>query len=80
VSAHHKHIILTIADDPVSLALDLQPAPGGHVGQVVTINDQPDYTACLAPNLSSYLRLLIDGFRAGRYKQEYGTLTEIDKP
>lgn len=80
VKAHHKHIILTMADDPVSLALDLQPAKGGHVGQVVTINDQPDYTACLAPSLSTYLRLLIDGFRDGRYKrQKDGTLTEKTK-
>ena len=79
VSAHHRHIIITMADDPVSLALDLQPAPGGHVGQVVTFNDQPDYTACLAPSLSSFLRRLIEGFRAGRYQSRGdGVLTEID--
>ncbi|HUT88836.1 MAG TPA: SMI1/KNR4 family protein [Thermoguttaceae bacterium] len=79
VTAHHKHIIITEADDPVSLALDLQPAEGGHVGQVVTINDQPDCTACLAPSLSSFLRMLIDGYRGGRYTQEEdGTLTETD--
>lgn len=78
VTEHHKHIILTMADAPVALGLDLQPAAGGHLGQVVTINDQPEFTACLAPNLSSYLRVLIDGFRAGRYKQQAdGTLTEI---
>ena len=47
------------------------------MGQVVTINDQPDVTACLAPSLSAFLRRLIDGFRAVRYERDDdGTLTE----
>ena len=79
VAAHYRHIIISAADDPVSIGLDLRPAKGGQIGQVVTINDQPDYTACLAPSLSAFLRLLIDGYRAGRFKREEdGTLTETD--
>jgi cell wall assembly regulator SMI1 len=79
VTAHHRHIIITAADDPVSLALDPHPAETGYVGQVVTINDQPDYTAFLAPSLSAFLRTLIDGYQAGRYKrQEDGTFAETD--
>jgi cell wall assembly regulator SMI1 len=77
VTAHHRHLIITAADDPVSLALDLLPAEGGQVGQVVTINDEPDYTAVLAPDLTSLLRMLIEGYRAGRFRgQEDGTLSD----
>lgn len=78
VTLHHEHLIITDADAPAQLALDPRPAEGGHIGQVVTFNDQPDYTACLAPSLSAFLRLLIDGFRAGRFrKEEDGTLSEV---
>lgn len=77
VKAHHNHILITGADDPVSIALDLDPADGGHVGQVVTINDQPDVTAFLAPSLSFFFLILSEGFLAGRYRQEVdGTLSE----
>lgn len=77
VTSHYNHIILTASDDPVALALDLQPGPGGTVGQVVTINDQPDYTACLAPSLTAFLTMLVDGFQQGRFLREQdGTLTE----
>lgn len=74
VAYHHRQIILTQADDPVSIALDLQPAEGGQVGQVITFNDQPDYTAWLAPSLSVFLQMMVDGYRAGRFQRhEDGT-------
>jgi len=77
VAAHHQHILITSSDDPVSIGLDLQPAEGGHVGQVVTINDQPDHTAVLAPSLSAFLQRLVDGYRARRFRREEdGTMTE----
>lgn len=79
VTSHYNHIILTAADDEASLALDLHPGAGGKVGQVVTINDQPDYTACLAPSLTDFLKLLIDGYEKGRFQRGGdGTLTEVN--
>lgn len=77
VTAHHRHIIISMADDPCSIGVDLQPGEGGRVGQIVTIEDQPDYTACIAPSLSSFLRLLADGYLAGRFQRTgFGTIAE----
>lgn len=74
---HTRQIILTQADDPVSIALDLQPAEGGRYGQVVSCNDQPDYLLYLAPDLASFLQRLVDGYRSKRFQQaEDGTVSE----
>jgi cell wall assembly regulator SMI1 len=78
LSRDSMKIFFTYADDAVSLAIDLAPLKGGKVGQVVTINDQPDYSAVIAPSLSAFLRIMIDGYRSGRFKRQkkYGTMGE----
>jgi cell wall assembly regulator SMI1 len=45
----------------------MNPAPGGHVGQVVMMNTQPCHLAVLAPSLGVFLDMLIDGFQTGRF-------------
>lgn len=74
---HDRYILISAADDPVSLGIDLQPRKGGIPGQIVTINDQPNHVAVIAPNLEAFLRTVADGYRDGRFKlQQNGTWCE----
>jgi len=43
------------------LYLDVDPAPGGRVGQVVRYLHDPDSYAVIAPSFDAYLQQLIDG-------------------
>lgn len=81
VRSHYKHIIITRSDDAFCLALDPKPARGGRIGQVVTYNDQPEYTGYLARDLSTFLQMLVNGYREGRFQRdENGTYKEKTKP
>lgn len=49
------------------LALDLEPAPGGHRGQVVAINHDPPALFVLAPSYHTWFRDLVERYESGRY-------------
>lgn len=71
---HAQYIIISAAEDPVTLGIDLRPQEGGTVGQIVTISDQPNDVAVIAPSLKEFLRAIADGYRDGRFKlRENGT-------
>ena len=76
--AHRSYLLFTDAEDPLTLALDLQPEPGGTFGQVVTLNEQPNHIAVLAPSLEAFFEMLIEGYGNGRFvKQEIGHWSEV---
>jgi|JI9StandDraft_1071089.scaffolds.fasta_scaffold03065_15 cell wall assembly regulator SMI1 len=67
VQFHDRFIDFTASENSDNLLLDMNPAPGGHVGQVVMMNTQPCHLAVLAPSLGVFLDMLIDGFQTGRF-------------
>lgn len=64
---HRQFIEFTASENSDNLVVDLQPSHGGTVGQVVMMRTQPCQLAVLAPSLSEFLDLIIDGFQQGRY-------------
>ena len=38
------------------------------MGQVISVHDQPEYTARIAPSLSAYFKMMIEGFREQRFR------------
>lgn len=68
VQDHGRFVYLTSAEDPVSLALDLFPADGGQIGQIVSISDFPGQIAWVAPSLSALLSRYLDGYRTAKYR------------
>ncbi len=67
VQFHDRFIDFTASENSDNLLLDMKPAPGGSVGQVVMMNTQPCQLAVLAPSIGVFLDLLIDGFQKGRF-------------
>lgn len=65
---HDQVISFTTTENSDSLVIDLQPAPGGHVGQVVMVRTQPFQLAVLAPSLTSFLTLVLEGYKSGRFR------------
>ena len=66
---YHDHVIgFTLTENSDSLVIDLKPGPGGSVGQVLMVRTQPFQIAVLAPNLSSFMQLVLDGFSSGRFQ------------
>ena len=64
---HNRFIDFTASENSDNLVLDLMPAPGGSVGQVVMMSTQPCHLAVLAPSIASFLDLIIDGFSQHRF-------------
>lgn len=64
---HNRFIDFTASENSDNLVVDLQPAPGGTVGQVVMMMTQPCQLGVIAPGISEFLDLIIEGFRRGRY-------------
>jgi cell wall assembly regulator SMI1 len=73
---HGDYIQLVSSENPTSIAIDLRPLEGGVVGQIVAINDQPNYVVVLAPNLREFLRSIADGYENGRFKYADGNWSE----
>jgi cell wall assembly regulator SMI1 len=65
---HDRIIGFTSTENSDSLVIDLQPAPGGSVGQVVMVRTQPCQIAVLAPRLRTFLAMILDGYAHGRYR------------
>ncbi len=75
VQFHDRFIDFTASENSDNLLLDMIPALGGSVGQVVMMNTQPCHLAVLAPSIGAFLDLLIHGFQNGRflpYREEGG--------
>ncbi len=60
-------VLATSWCNPSLIGLDLQPATGGHVGQVVALCEQPCTATVLAPSLGAFLDQLWLGYSTGRY-------------
>lgn len=73
---HGDYIQLISATNPTSIAIDLHPAEGGTVGQIVALNDQPNYVVVLAPSFREFLQMVVDGYENGRFKYNDGTWSE----
>lgn len=67
VQFHDRFIDFTASENSDNLLLDMNPALGGSVGQVVMMNTQPCHLAVLAPSIGAFLDLLIEGFQNGRF-------------
>jgi cell wall assembly regulator SMI1 len=65
---HGDYIQLVSSENPTSIAIDLRPLEDGVLGQIVEINDQPNYVVVLAPSLREFLRSIADGYENGRFK------------
>lgn len=73
---HGDYIQLVSSTNPTSIAIDPRPLEGGTIGQVVAINDQPNYVVVLAPSLREFLRSIADGYDNGRFQYRDGVWSE----
>lgn len=67
VCYHNRFIDFTASENSDNLVIDLMPAAGGSVGQVVMMSTQPCHLGVLAPSISEFLDIVIDGFLSGRF-------------
>jgi cell wall assembly regulator SMI1 len=66
---HHDHlIVITGTENADCLVLDLQPEPGGTMGQVVLLCTQPPHIVVVAPDLVTFLQTLAADYRQGRFR------------
>jgi cell wall assembly regulator SMI1 len=73
---HGNYLQLISSENPTSIAIDSSPLPGGVVGQIVAINDQPNHIVVLAPNFREFLQSVVDGYENGRFKYRDGVWSE----
>lgn len=71
VRCHPNMIGFTITENASNLMIDLEPKPGGTVGQVVMVCTQPTVVAVISPSLHSFLSFLKDGFASGLFYCDY---------
>ncbi|MCR9197653.1 MAG: SMI1/KNR4 family protein [Planctomycetaceae bacterium] len=64
---HDRVLGFTTTENSDSLVIDLDPEPGGNVGQVVMVRTQPFEIAVIASDLSTFLTMIRDGYRDGRF-------------
>lgn len=74
VKMHRNHVIFCDPGSGDLIGLDLSPADGGHLNQIVAINHDPFGFAFLAPSFSEFLKLIISALKSGDYRMEEGTL------
>ena len=67
VCFHNGFIDFTASGNSDNLVLDLMPAAGGSMGQVVMMSTQPCHLGVIAPSISDFLDLVIEGFLSGRF-------------
>ena len=73
---HGDYLHLMRTENPTSIAIDLRPAEGGVLGQIVAINDQPNHIVVLAPNFREFLQMVVDGYENGRFQYKEGAWSE----
>jgi molybdopterin molybdotransferase len=65
---HDRFVVFTVTENADWLVLDLEPESGGKVGQVVMQCTEPFELIVVADGLASFLQMLIDGYKSGRFK------------
>jgi hypothetical protein len=61
------------------VALDLNPAPRGTVGQVISILGRPEEMRVLAPTYLAWFEQLVERFESGRYRfADHDGFTAVD--
>jgi cell wall assembly regulator SMI1 len=61
--------------------LDLDPAPGGQVGQIITVWHDWEHREVIASNFQAWLEQFADDLESGKYSvsEEYGGLVKLDE-
>jgi cell wall assembly regulator SMI1 len=60
--------IVLIGGETRHFCLDLDPAPGGEVGQVIHATPKWDERRVVAPSIDAFLELIAQALREGRYQ------------
>lgn len=71
-------IPLTTSEGSVHRHIDLDPAPGGKVGQVIEIYPEACSHQVLADSLGDYLVQFADKLESGRFAMEHGSLVDSE--
>ena len=67
-SLHTQVIDIGETDSASTICLDMSPQIGGHVGQVIHLSTQPLQVAVLAESLSSFIEMVLTGYRSNRFR------------
>ncbi len=67
---HGRFVVFTVTENADWLVLDMDPDSDGKVGQVVMQCTQPCELIVIADGVASFLQLLLDGYKSGRFKFE----------
>lgn len=65
---HGNFVVFTFTVNADWLLLDLEREPDGKFGQVVMQSTQPCELIVVADSIDSFLQLLMDGYKSGRFK------------
>lgn len=71
-------IPLTTSEGSVHRYIDLDPAPGGKVGQVIEVYPEACSHQVLADSLGDYLAQFADKLESGRFVMEHGSLVDSE--
>ena len=69
VKPHYDHIFITNCSDAFGICLDPDPPENGNIGQLVTVNGNPDFIGFVAPTFAKFIETITQGIRDGRFKQ-----------
>lgn len=60
--------------------LDLSPAAGGNVGQIISMWHDGDARELLAPSFQTWLQTYVEGLESGRlvYAEVYGCIADVE--
>ncbi len=60
--------------------LDLNPADGGTVGQIITMWHDDDARKLVAPSFRDWLKQYAEGLASGQfvYSEEYGSVVDVN--
>jgi cell wall assembly regulator SMI1 len=70
--------IVLIGGETRHFCLDLDPAPGGAVGQVIEATPKWEERRVVAPSIDAFLELIAAALRDGRFEREGGDLDISD--
>lgn len=59
------------------LCLDLDPAPGGHSGQVIAYYHDETYRLLIAPSIEQLIEVIASGLSSGTYALVDGMIVEV---
>jgi cell wall assembly regulator SMI1 len=70
--------IVLIGGETRHFCLDLDPAPGGEVGQVIHATPKWEERSVVAPSIDAFLELIASALRDGRFEREDDALDISD--